>query len=81
MNNANSTDKVQSYLENLTKDELIHFVLEFAPPSFIENIKSQFASEKEVLTLFDKVSKAIDSMLSDEELLYKASGFEREATF
>ena len=78
MSKANSTDKMHNYLESLTKDELIHLILKFAPPSFIEHIKSQFASKKEALTLFNKASKAIDNILSDEDLLYNPSGFERE---
>ena len=78
MSKANSKSKIRNYLESLTKDELITLILKFAPQSFIDNINSQFASKKEALTIFDKTSKKIDDILSDEELLYNPSGFERE---
>ncbi len=78
MSKARSTDKVRHYLESLTKDELIHLIVKFAPQSFIENIQSQFASQEEALTIFKKASKRIGSILSDEDLLYNPSGFERE---
>ena len=75
MSKANSKSKIRNYLESLTKDELITLILKFAPQSFIDNINSQFASKKEALTIFDKTSKKIDDILSDEELLYNPSGF------
>ena len=78
MSQANSTDKTHNYLQSLTKDELINLILKFAPQSFIDNINRQFASKKEALTIFDKTSKIIDSIFSDEDLLYNPSGFERE---
>ena len=76
MGKANS--KIPNHLESLTKDELVHLILKFAPQSFIDNINSQFASKKEALTIFNKTSKTIDKILSDEELLYNPGGFERE---
>ncbi len=78
MSKSNSKGKIHNYLESLTKDELITLILKFAPQSFIDNINSQFASKKEALTIFDKTSKTIDNILSDEELLYNPSQFERE---
>ncbi len=78
MSKADSKSKIRNYIESLTKDELITLILKFAPQSFIDNINSQFASKKEALTIFDKTSKKIDNILSDEELLYNPSGFERE---
>ncbi|MDL1984243.1 MAG: hypothetical protein LWX54_08665 [Deltaproteobacteria bacterium] len=78
MSKADSKSKIRNYIESLTKDELITLILKFAPQSFIDNINSQFASKKEALTIFDKTSKTIDNILSDEELLYNPSGFERE---
>jgi hypothetical protein len=78
MTKSRSTDKIRRYLESLTKDELIHIILKFAPQSFFDNVRGQFAGKKEALTIFKKASKAIDSILSDEELLYNPGGFERE---
>lgn len=78
MSKSNSKVKIHNYLESLTKDELITLILKFAPQSFIDNINSQFASKKEALAIFDKTSKTIDNILSDEELLYNPSEFERE---
>ena len=78
MSKANSKSKIRNYIESLTRDELITLILKFAPQSFIDNINSQFASKKEALTIFDKTSKIINNILSDEELLYNPSGFERE---
>ena len=70
MSKTRSTTKARKYLENLTRDELIDLIVKFAPQSFIDNINSQFASKKEALTIFDKTSKTIDKILSDDELLY-----------
>lgn len=67
MSKANSTDTMCHYLESLTKDELIHFIVKFAPQSFLENIKSQFASQQEALTIFNNASKTIGNILSDED--------------
>ena len=78
MSKTRSTTKARKYLENLTRDELIDLIVKFAPQSFIDNINSQFASKKEALTIFDKTSKTIDKILSDDELLYSPSEFERE---
>ena len=74
---ANS-DPVQAYLEKLTKDELIDFIIKFAPESFFETVKGQLGSEQEAVAMFQHISRAIDVMLADEELLYHPSGFERE---
>jgi len=69
---------MRTYLESLTKDELITLILKFAPQSFVDNIHGQFAGRKEALTIFNNASRAIANILSDEELLYDPSGFERE---
>ncbi len=78
MRKTNPTDTLCQYLERLTKDELIRLIVKFAPQSFRDNIESQFASQEEALTIFKKASKAIGNILSDEELLYDPSGFERK---
>ena len=78
MSKTRSTTKARKYLENLTRDELIDLIVKFDPQNFIDNINSQFASKKEALTIFDKTSKTIDKILSDDELLYSPSEFERE---
>ena len=78
MSKANSKGKIRNYLESLTEDELITLILKFAPQSFVDNINSQFSNKNAALTIFDKTSKAVDNILSDEELLYNPSGFERE---
>jgi hypothetical protein len=78
LSKTRSTDKTRKYLESLTRDELTDLILKFSPQSFIANINSQFFSKKEALTTFDKTSKTIDKIFSDEELLYSPSGFERE---
>ena len=46
MSKANSTDKVRRHLKSFTKEELINLILKLAPQSFIDNINSQFASNK-----------------------------------
>ncbi len=78
MSKTRSTTKAQKYLENLTRDELIDLIMKFAPQSFFDNINGQFASKKEALTIFNKTSKTIEKILSDEELLYSPSEFECE---
>jgi len=78
LSKTRATAQAQKYLEKLTKDELIDLILKFAPQSFFDNINSHFSSKKEAVTIFDKTSKAIDKILSDEELLYSPSEFERE---
>jgi len=78
MSKANSTDKVRRHLKSFTKEELINLILKLAPQSFIDNINSQFASNKEALAIFDSASNAIGNILSDEDLLYNPRGFERE---
>ena len=78
MERNSSTNKIRNYLESLTRDELINLILKFAPQSLIDNISSQFARKKEPLTIFNKTSKTIDKILSDEDLLYNPSEFERE---
>ncbi|MCP4352096.1 MAG: hypothetical protein GY795_42070 [Desulfobacterales bacterium] len=78
MSKAGSTSKIRNYLKKLTKDELIDLILKFASKTFIDNINSQFVSKKEALAIFNKASKTIENILSDEDLLYNPSGFERD---
>jgi len=78
LSKTRSTDKTRKDLESLTRDELIDLILKFSPQSFIDNINSQFSSKKEALTTFEKTSKTIDKIFSDEELLYSPSEFERK---
>ncbi|MDP6749275.1 MAG: hypothetical protein QGH37_20065 [Candidatus Poribacteria bacterium] len=78
MERNSSTNKIRNYLESLTRDELINLILKFAPQSLIDNISSQFARKKEPLTIFNKTSKTIDKILSDEDLLYNPSEFGRK---
>ena len=75
MSKTRSTDKTRKDLESLTRDELIDLILKFSPQSFIANINSQFFSKKEALTTFEKTSKTIDKIFSDEGLLYSPSEF------
>ena len=78
MSKAKSTDRMRNHLKSLTKDELIELILKFAPQSFVDNVHGQYASEREASTILDSASKAIGNILSDEDLLYDPSGFERE---
>ena len=78
MGSSKQTKRIRNYLESLTKEELISLIFKFAPESFFDSINSQFASQSEAVVIFNKVSKAIKVLLSDEDLLYNPSGFERE---
>ncbi|MDM8515545.1 hypothetical protein QUF76_05040 [Desulfobacterales bacterium HSG16] len=78
MSKSHSTNKVCKHLERMTKNELIHLILTLAPPNFIKNISSQFATQKEALALLKKTTSTISNILSDEELLYSPSEFEHE---
>ena len=71
-------DRVRTYLESLTKDELIDFIVKFAPPSFFETIKGRLANQQEAVAMFQRIAEDIDELLDDEELLYDPAGFERE---
>jgi hypothetical protein len=71
-------DPVRTYLDSLTKEELIDFILTFAPPSFLETVKGRLASQQEAVAMFRRIAHDIDVILADEELLYDPSGFERE---
>ncbi len=78
MSKPNLKKRTLTYLNNLTKEELIELVLKFAPKSFFENINSQFASQDEAMNLLKEVSRAINTLLSDEETLYNPREFEHE---
>ncbi len=78
MSKANSKKKTQTYLESLTKEELINLILKFAPPTFLDSIDSQFAGQGEAMILFKEASEAINTIFSDESLLYSPSEFERK---
>ena len=78
MSKANSKKKTQNYLESLTKEELIGLILKFAPQNFFDTIDSQFASQGEAMILFAEASEAINTILSDESLLYSPSEFGRK---
>ena len=73
-----SSDPIRTYLESLTKQELIDFFLKFAPPSFFETIKGRLANQQEAMAMFQRIADNIDGLLDDEELLYEPKGFERE---
>ncbi len=78
MSKANSKKKIQTYLDSLTKEELINLILKFAPQSFLDSIDSQFASQDEAKLIFKEASEAVNTILSDESLLYSPSEFERK---
>lgn len=78
MGRANSKKKIRNYLESLTKENLIDLILKFAPQSFFDSINVQLASQDEAVVIFRKASKAINTILSDDNLLYNPSQFERE---
>lgn len=69
-------EKIKNYLNSFTKEELINLVLKFAPQNFLDTIYMQFASQNEAEILFKRVAKDINTILSDEELLYDPSKFE-----
>lgn len=78
MSKSNSKKKIINYLESLTKEQLIDLILKFAPQNFLDSINVQFAPQNEAVLIFEETSEAITSILSDEELLYSPSEFERE---
>lgn len=78
MSKSNSKKKIINYLESLTKEQLIDLILKFAPQSFLNSINVQFALQDEAVLILEETSKAITTILSDEELLYNPSEFERE---
>lgn len=78
MSKSNSKKKIINYLENLTKEQLIDLILKFATQSFLDSINVQFATQDEAVLILEETSKAITTILSDEELLYNPSEFERE---
>jgi len=78
MSKSNSQKKTQNYLESLTKEELIGLILKFAPQNFLDSINSQFANQDEAMILFEEASEAINTILSDESLLYSPIEFERK---
>jgi transcription elongation factor GreA-like protein len=78
MSKSTSKKKTQNYLESLTKEELIDLILKFAPQNFFDSIDSQFASQGEAMILFKETSEAINTIFSDESLLYDPSEFERK---
>ena len=78
MSKSNSKKKIINYLESLTKEQLIDLILKFAPQSFLDSINVQFASQDEAVLILEETSKAITTILEDEELLYNPSEFEPE---
>ena len=78
MSKSNSKKKIINYLESLTKEKLIDLILKLAPQSFFDSINVQFASQDEAVLILEETSKAITTILEDEELLYNPSEFERE---
>ena len=62
----------------MTKEQLIDLILKFATQSFLDSINVQFATQDEAVLILEETSKAITTILSDEELLYNPSEFERE---
>ena len=78
MSKSNSKKKIVNYLESLTKKQLIDLIFKFAPQNFLDSINVQFASQDEAVLILEETSKAITTILSDEELLYSPSEFERE---
>ncbi|MBF0290238.1 MAG: hypothetical protein HQM14_20675 [SAR324 cluster bacterium] len=76
MDKTNSKNKIRSYLESQTKEELIDLILKFAPQSFVDNINSRSSNKKQALAIFNKTSSAIEKILCDDELLYSPNEFE-----
>lgn len=66
----------QSYLETLSKEELIELLVKFAPKQFFSEINNSFSNNKDAVNIFLKVQKAVQKLFSDYDLLYSPSDFE-----
>jgi len=73
-----SHEPMRTYLESLTKKELIGMIVKYAPPSFFEIIEGRLANQQEAITMFRRIARKIDAVLDNDELLYNPGGFERE---
>jgi hypothetical protein len=72
------TDKFQTYLENLSKNELIDLVLKYAPEQFKELIRNKSLGTNEVMPEFLKIKKEIDNLLNNDDLYDSPDEFETE---
>ena len=78
MKKSNSIEKIENCLGSLTKEELISLILKLASQPFFDAINAQFASQSQAKAIFRKVAKAVNTILSDERLLYDPSKFTEE---
>ena len=75
---SKSTEKINKYLEGLTKEELITLIVKFAPQTFLDAIDAQLANTSQAKKIYDKVVQKVDALFEDEELLYAPKQFEHE---
>jgi len=75
---SKSTEKINKYLEGLTKEELITLIVKFAPQTFLDTIDAQSANKSQATKIYSKVSQEINVLFTDEELLYSPKQFEHE---
>jgi hypothetical protein len=78
MKKSNSTEKIEKYLKNLTKEELVTLILKFAPKTFLDALHIQFVDEDEAKVIFANIRQEINNLFVDEELLYNPSEFEHQ---
>ena len=73
---ASSTGDFETYLNSLSKEELIRLVIDYAPKKFRTQIENIFLSESEADVLFRKISNSITKIFEDDKLLYSPNAFE-----
>jgi hypothetical protein len=68
--------KVEHYLQNLNKAELIELILKFASENFIEYITIKDLEIDQSKKLFDKIAKQIDVLFTEDEVFDDPDSFE-----
>ena len=69
-------DTLLTYLDGLSKNELIDLVVEFAPDSFKKEILAQDTPKEELSVCINEIASAMRFDIDDEELLYNPSEFQ-----
>ncbi len=65
-----------AFVKSLPKEKLVELFLMYAPDSYREEVINQHLDGSMAKAAFEKVSKQIERIFNDEELLYEPSDFE-----
>jgi hypothetical protein len=67
---------IKSYLNSLSKDELVELLIKYAPDEFFTVTNNKQSSSSEAQKIFTKAKRNVEDIFNDDEVMYDPDAFE-----